>query len=463
MATVADLVVNLSANSTNLNVGLTKGRRDVKQFANDVNKDLGGAFKGLAPAVQSVTYAVDDFVAGFSTGGFAGGIRGAGNNISQLGMQIGGVYGLIAGVGVTLGFTLFDKIIKWSGDSETSLDSLQKKIESTRAALFKPFELPVIQPRMEDIQANVQDMSGAAARRRLDNLQPELSTRQANDVGLRENATVLTNQAQELAKTLSQSLGIDLSSAEATRKALMGGTVNTAPTISEKADKLLGTLSPASLDVNGAPLPDLMTRKLTDEQQNNLKELLSIQQESEKAIGAVTANLRQIETLQTEREALSTKQSPLLSGMGSLPTSSGSQSIMQAGSSPLVEGSRRPMRVFNRLFADTANIGSLGGDLATKMPGMAKEGQQLGDLNQSVRDKFNEKPGGRPSDGFAPSAEKGSLDAARIILGAMGQNRTQEMQKQQLDAQKAAVNELKKVGVTLKERARPMVVEELTA
>lgn len=437
MATVADLVVNLSANSTNLNVGLTKGRRDVKQFANDVNKDLGGAFKGLAPAVQSVTYAVDDFVAGFSTGGFAGGIRGAGNNISQLGMQIGGVYGLIAGVGVTLGFTLFDKIIKWSGDSETSLDSLQKKIEGTRAALFKPFEIPVIQPRVEDIQSNARDMSGTAARRRLDNLQPEISTRQANDVGLRENATVLTNQAQALAKSLSQQLGADLSSSGATRQLLMGGKINTAPTLMEKA--------------MGAG--DLVSRDLTDKQQENLKELLQIQQESEKAIGAVTDNLRKIETLQTEREALSTKQSPLLSGMGRSEATPGDSRVAMGTISPLVTG----------MFAKKAGIGGLGLDLATKMPGMAKEGQQLGDLNQSVRDKFNEKPGGRPSDGFAPSAEKGSLDAARIILGAMGQNRTQEMQKQQLDAQKAAVNELKKVGVTLKERARPMVVEELTA
>jgi hypothetical protein len=108
--------------------------------------------------------------------------------------------------------------------------------------------------------------------------------------------------------------------------------------------------------------------------------------------------------------------------------------------------------------------GNVGLDLVTEMRGMMREGEQLGDLNQSVRDRLDEKPLGKPSEGFAGAAEQGSMEAARIVLGAMGQNRTMEIQKAQLDVAKQQVNEIKKLGVGLKTNTKAVgVVGDLTA
>jgi len=409
MATIADLVVNLSANSTNLNVGLTKGRRDVKQFANSVKQDLGGAFNGLAPAVQSVTYAVDDFVAGFSTGGFAGGIRGAGNNISQLGMQLGGVWGLIGGVGITLGFTIFDKIMKGSSDSANSLETLEKRFDTLRQSLTSPIEIKPIEPTSQEITSRANELTGPDAARRMQELTPTISTREANDEILRANAQMLGAMTNRLRESLPSSLPAALlTSPNATRDLLTRGSVS----------------------ADGAPL--------TEKETQSLLKLLQAQEETVKAIDSVTDNLRQLEQLHTERAAI--------------------ESRLQEDSRQFLGKPTDQADMFSLLLPSTRNLRP-----AFTMPGMAQEGTQLGDLNQSIRDKFDEKPSGTPSTGFAPAAEQGSMEAARIILGAMGNNRTMEIQKQQLDAQKAAVKEIQKLGVTMKTTTKPLVVEDLLA
>jgi hypothetical protein len=435
MATVADLVVNLSANSTNLNVGLTKGRRDVKQFANSVKQDLGGAFNGLAPAVQSVTYAVDDFVAGFSTGGFAGGIRGAGNNISQLGMQIGGVWGLLGGVGITLGFTIFDKVMKWSADSAKSIDDLTQKLQTLKTSSFEATPLVALEPSVTDIQQGAAELSSDAATKRLREIESQITQREANTGGLIGNQRMFGEERAKLAQSLANELGIaDLTRAEDIKAALLAGRVNSGklgPGVADIFDPMAGFAL-------GGIAGKAQETTMSADQRKRLELLLELTKTTNEAEKAATENIRALELLQTERQAIDAR--------------------LKEDSQQFLGKPTDQTDMFSLLLPSTRNLRP-----AFTMPGMAQEGTQLGDLNQSIRDKFDEKPSGTPSTGFAPAAEQGSMEAARIILGAMGNNRTMEIQKQQLDAQKAAVKEIQKLGVTMKTTTKPLVVEDLVA
>ena len=54
-------------------------------------------------AIQQLAYAADDAAASFSTGGFAGAMRGAANNLSMVAMMINPLYGALTGVGLAIG------------------------------------------------------------------------------------------------------------------------------------------------------------------------------------------------------------------------------------------------------------------------------------------------------------------------------------------------------------------------
>lgn len=435
MATVADLVVNLSANSTNLNVGLTKSQRDVKLFANSVKQDLKGGFDSLAPSVQAAKGAFDGFLSGVTSGGLAGGIKGAGNALGQLGMQFGGVWGMIGGVGFAVGVTIFDHITEWSKDSAKSIDDLTKKLQTLKTSSFEATPLVALEPSVTDIQWGAAELSSDAATKRLRDIESQITQREANTGGLIGNQRMFGEERAKLAQSLANELGIaDLTRAEDIKAALLAGRTNSGQLglgatdfVDPMAGFALGGIAGKSQETT-----------LSADQRKRLELLLELTKTTNEAEKAATENIRALELLQTERAAIDAR--------------------LQEDSQQLLGKPTDPNDMFSLLLPSTRNRPP-----AFTMPGMAREGQQLGDLNQSIRDKFDEKPGGTPATGFAPAAEKGTLEAARIILGAMGQNRTMEIQRQQLDAQKATVNELKKVGVTLKTQSKPLVVEDLVA
>lgn len=70
-----------------------------------------GSFGNAGLAVQQLVFAVDDF---FSvTGDLDQRIRAVGNNVSQFGFIVGGTYGLIAGVAVSITGQLVAALVKW--------------------------------------------------------------------------------------------------------------------------------------------------------------------------------------------------------------------------------------------------------------------------------------------------------------------------------------------------------------
>jgi hypothetical protein len=111
--------------------GINPGRLGQQlRRAGDIARGAGANF-GLA--VQQAIFAVDDF---FSVSGDLGQrIRGAGNNISQLGFILGGTFGLAAGVAVSVTAQLVAGLIRFYNEGRTAADvtkvlndSLEKQI-----------------------------------------------------------------------------------------------------------------------------------------------------------------------------------------------------------------------------------------------------------------------------------------------------------------------------------------------
>lgn len=442
MATAQDLVVNLGANTAPLSSGLSKARGDVRGFANDVKSTMGGTFEKFGTQIQSATYAVDDFVAGFSTGGIAGGIRGAANNIAQLGSQIGGVQGLLVGVAIGAGATIFTKIMQWSDDSGKSLDKLTEKLQGLKTAAFEPTPLMRPEQSFADMQRSAAGLSGDAAARRRREIELEISQREANVGGLVGNQRLFGDERANLARSLSEELGIaDLTRADDIRAALLANRVNT-PGIMDRLPPEAAAAVTAKFGQIETPVTNL-----SEDQRKRLELLLELTQTTNQAEQKATDNIRALEQLRNEAKAMEERPSAMSSGM------SGALGLMGGGPGRVTAG-----------MGNARIPGNVGLALVTEMRGMMREGEQLGDLNQSVRDRLDEKPLGKPSEGFAGAAEQGSMEAARIVLGAMGQTRTMEIQKAQLDVAKQQVNEIKKLGVGLKTNTKAVgVVGDLTA
>jgi len=91
-------------------------------------------------AAQQGVFALDDFVAGFQTGGVAGGIRGAANNLSFLAMQLGNIKVALGAIGA---LAVAQLAVKWWEESERKKIELAKKavdeyrdsIQQTRDAI----------------------------------------------------------------------------------------------------------------------------------------------------------------------------------------------------------------------------------------------------------------------------------------------------------------------------------------
>ena len=441
MATVQDLVVNLGANTAPLSSGLSKARGDVRGFANDVKSTMGGTFEKFGTQIQSATYAVDDFVAGFSTGGIAGGIRGAANNIAQLGSQIGGVQGLLIGVAIGAGATIFTKIMQWSDDSGKSLDKLTEKFQTLQKAAFQPLDFPKAPKPMEGFASQVGGMTSTEAARRAEEVAGMIGVRQGNAAGFTKDQERAKALAAEQSRLLENELGVDnLGRSSLIKEALLRG-----KSYEKSVDPLAGMGDAAGLA--GGGMVNVTTRNLSDDQRKRLELLLQITEHANETEAKAAENLREMQTLQNEAAALAKKSSPLGAGLA------GAAALMGGGPGRVTAG-----------MGNARIPGNVGLALVTEMRGMMREGEQLGDLNQSVRDRLDEKPLGNPSEGFAGAAEQGSMEAARIVLGAMGQNRTMEIQKAQLDVAKQQVNEIKKLGVGLKTNTKAVgVVGDLTA
>lgn len=133
MAVVGDLVVQIGMDHRAHSLGSQNVRKELA----GINRSAGIVQRGSRKTARSLlelSRGAEDFAVSFGTGGLAGGLRGAGNNISQFATILGGpVLGTIAGVGVAA-------VSMWAGFN-LGADKAKKKIKSVADELRETSKL----------------------------------------------------------------------------------------------------------------------------------------------------------------------------------------------------------------------------------------------------------------------------------------------------------------------------------
>lgn len=156
----------------------------VERSVADFHRSAKAGFGQTQQVAQQAVYAVDDFFAAFATGGFAGGLRGAGNNLTLIASQLGGIKVQLAAVGVLAGAQLLTKFFERSGDAATKavgqIKDFRQQTEEFNVGVDRQREL-----------SNIREQSREA---------PLLSQTQ-----LRERAKAGRDEVNELAKQIADS------------------------------------------------------------------------------------------------------------------------------------------------------------------------------------------------------------------------------------------------------------------
>jgi hypothetical protein len=128
-------------------------------------------FGNVQLASQQALFAVDDF---FSvTGGFEQRIRAVGNNLTQLGVILGGAKGLFIALGVVLAAQASVQIAKWVGaigDAKSQADAFKKALEGQKSAIeqlnraFVDFSNDVANDAFEATTDKVKELRSETAR-----------------------------------------------------------------------------------------------------------------------------------------------------------------------------------------------------------------------------------------------------------------------------------------------------------
>src|SRR5688572_15683212 len=166
----------------------------MNQASATVKRSMGG----MQSIAQSATFAVDDFFAAFATGGVAGGLRGAGNNLTMIAAQLGSIkaqFVIIAalavgqllakqfGKGKTEAKALNDELEKMSRHFKTmeSLGSIRRGIveQQGEAAAFRNKPAPThaeFQTERERIDSEIKSSAASAVSKQREAAQLFLET-----------------------------------------------------------------------------------------------------------------------------------------------------------------------------------------------------------------------------------------------------------------------------------------------
>lgn len=99
----------------------------VSQSVRRFTQETTAGFNRTQQVAQQAVFAVDDFFAAFSTGGVSGGLRGAGNNLTLIASQLGGIKTQLLAIGViSAGQLLAKYFIDAKDESKTVEDRIGK-------------------------------------------------------------------------------------------------------------------------------------------------------------------------------------------------------------------------------------------------------------------------------------------------------------------------------------------------
>ena len=238
----------------------------------------------------------------------------------------------------------------------------------------------------------------------------EMTQRDINAKGLMSNHQRFAAERAKLRDSLSTELGLEgLNSVESINNALIANKRFGAASIGNQAWSLLGFAEAGADPLNKSK------HDMSEDQRKRLESLLKLTEMTQESESQMNENSKKLRELEKELATINGAASPFSSGVSELA------GFMKKG---------------------VAKLGKL---TASKLPkigiptfgptGFAQEGVIMGTLpNQAPEEK---KPLGKPSEAFSQAAEQGSMDAARIILAAMGKDRTQQIAQEQLAVQEA--------------------------
>lgn len=112
---VSKINVVVGANTSQLTAGMNQASATVQK-----------GMQRTQMAAQQATFAIDDFMTSFSTGGLSGGLRGAGNNLSMIAASLGGIKTQLAVIGVIAGAQL---LISYFKGGKTEAQELNEQLE----------------------------------------------------------------------------------------------------------------------------------------------------------------------------------------------------------------------------------------------------------------------------------------------------------------------------------------------
>jgi len=98
---VSEIAVRVTGDTVNLQLQMQKASQAIQQVGTGAQQTVNrvnGSMKAAQGIAQNAVFAIDDFVTSFETGGIAGGLRGAGNNLTFIASQMGRIEGGLKGV-----------------------------------------------------------------------------------------------------------------------------------------------------------------------------------------------------------------------------------------------------------------------------------------------------------------------------------------------------------------------------
>lgn len=132
---------------------------------NKAAASVKGGMSQVQAAAQQATFAVDDFFAAFSTGGVAGGLRGAGNNLTMIAASLGGIKTQLA---VIAGLAVGQLLIKQFSGGKTEAQALNEEL-SRMSQFFKDMtSLKSIRRETEALQGTAAEFRNRPAPSRAD-------------------------------------------------------------------------------------------------------------------------------------------------------------------------------------------------------------------------------------------------------------------------------------------------------
>lgn len=150
------------------------GISDAASDLDEVNVKMA-RFQAVA---QQGVFAIDDFIAGFSTGGIAGGLRGAANNISLMAMMLGTLKTQLVAIGAIAATQLVVSL--WQRQEQEKIQAMTREVENliramnaltdaNAQALDVQFELADVGKlqSVEDVTSRLEDQARSIAKTRL--------------------------------------------------------------------------------------------------------------------------------------------------------------------------------------------------------------------------------------------------------------------------------------------------------